>query len=122
MTAPVTGTPARAIELWFFRDLSDEQRRALIGLALGKGCADEATNHSWQRLCLRRILATHRTAAEASSGPVVACLMHALDLAKREIENLGALPEDIERALQRINLAAFPPASAAIAKAEGGAA
>ena len=44
-----------AIELWFFRDLSDEQRRSLIRLTLGQGCADEAANHGLQRLCLKRI-------------------------------------------------------------------
>lgn len=46
----------RAFRLWFFRDLSDEQRRGLIRLILGAGCADECTNHGYQRVALNFIL------------------------------------------------------------------
>lgn len=47
---------ARALELWFFRELSDEQRRSLFRLAYGDRYASEATMHSHQRLLLRRVL------------------------------------------------------------------
>lgn len=58
-----------AVKLWFFRDLTDGQRRELIRLTLGEGCAKEATNHSRQRFCLNHIL---RLAAEQAQAAEIA--------------------------------------------------
>ena len=47
------------LELWFFRELSGEQRSSLIRLAMGQKIADECGEvYSHQRKALRRILAS----------------------------------------------------------------
>ncbi len=81
------------IELWFFRELSDDQRRKLIELTLGKDCAEEAKPHAWQRLCLKRILRAHRL-AHSGVGNVVASERKQIDFdsaaalsAERELRN-----------------------------------
>lgn len=56
MTDNTPSEAAKAIELWFFRDISDEQRGQLIALCLGRKVADEAKCHNWQRICLKRII------------------------------------------------------------------
>lgn len=56
MTDNTPSEAAMAIELWFFRDISDEQRGQLIALCLGRKVADEAKCHNWQRICLKRII------------------------------------------------------------------
>jgi hypothetical protein len=110
MSAPEQVQVSRAIELWFFRDISDEQRRALIGLTLGEAVAGEATNHSWQRLCLKRILrhttqsdllAAMREAAEALK-PFAFAAAHA--------PKIGKKPHDF------VLTSEFDAASAALAK------
>lgn len=52
-----------AIELWFFSDLSEEQRTGLIYLVFGEKIAAEAKNHGLQRICLRRALHQIRRSA-----------------------------------------------------------
>ena len=94
--APVTVTPE---DVALFSELSDGRKNASTKL---------------------EAIARHRTQSAAAAKAREDGLLHALDLAKREIESLGALPEDIERALQRINLAAFPPAALSASDGEAG--
>lgn len=60
------GDADRAFELWFFRDIVDDQRSKLIALMLGGAVANEATNHGTQRLCLKYILKALRTQGRAA--------------------------------------------------------
>jgi len=60
------GDADRAFELWFFRDIVDDQRSKLIALMLGGAVAKEATNHGTQRLCLKYILKALRTQGRAA--------------------------------------------------------
>lgn len=45
------------LSLWFFRDLSKEQRGKLFTLWLGQKAANEANTHGIQRRLLRRLAA-----------------------------------------------------------------
>ena len=59
MTDEVTQAEARAedaLDLWFFKDLSDDQRRSLFYHVFGDKIAEEAKSHGLQRLCLKRIV------------------------------------------------------------------
>jgi len=47
-----------ALQLWFFRDLSDDQRSKLFALWLGKEAAQEANSHIIQRRLLHRLVRT----------------------------------------------------------------
>jgi len=58
----------RAFELWFFRDIVDDQRSKLIALMLGGAVAKEATNHGTQRLCLKYILKALRAQGRAEAA------------------------------------------------------
>lgn len=56
------------IELWFFRDLFDAHRDALLALCFGAGVADEAKNNQHaQRLLLRKLLAATRIQSDAAT-------------------------------------------------------
>ena len=57
-----------ALVLWFFRDISDDQRVSLIRLCLGAPIADEVKNHGHQRICLNRIIAA--LASKTAIDPV----------------------------------------------------
>lgn len=76
----------RKLDLWFFRDLSDEQRKSLISLVYGPGIAAEATPHAWQRRVFRRVLDDIALAALAAMPDVaeVERLREALETIKRE--------------------------------------
>lgn len=55
------------VELWFFRDMSDEARRKLVAMVFGTEAAEEADTHANQRMCLRNILDSIASSA-ASQG------------------------------------------------------
>ena len=84
VTKEVTQAEAKsedAIELWFFRDLSDGQRGSLIYLVLGDKIAGEATNHGLQRVCLKRIIQQIRETALTTAQSEAAEL-------RKEVERL----------------------------------
>jgi hypothetical protein len=88
MTGAVTQANARAdaaIMIWFFRDISDEQRTALIYLVFGDKVAAEATNHGLQRLCLRKALDQIR---HQSTAPLIAALEQAREALQKAREAL----------------------------------
>lgn len=55
------------LELWFFRDMSDDQRCKLLGLF---GLPDNRT-HGWQRIALKRIVRELRGAALSGTREAV---------------------------------------------------
>lgn len=48
-------TAGRKLSLWFFRDLSGEQRGKLFGL-FGMNDAQKDTNHGYQAMALKQVL------------------------------------------------------------------
>jgi len=67
-TADLEQRALHGFKLWFFRDLSDDQRIGLFRLALGDGIAREATNHGLQRHALRALFAAFRDAERVAEG------------------------------------------------------
>jgi hypothetical protein len=69
-TSPASDAePVKKLKLWFFRDLSGEQRGKLIAL-FGMNDAQKDTNHGYQDKALSQVIAA-LAAAPASAEPVV---------------------------------------------------
>ena len=84
-------TTRSQMELWFFRDLSDDQRLALIRLAFNPDIARDAgkTQHN-QRLCLRVILDRAAATALAERDAELAATKAELARMREALERIKA--------------------------------